>query len=261
MHQPTAMIRVLSGGPGPAGRPGLNSCGLPRTKCLAHRNQPRMERNESQSQPKTLLVAAAATLLAGCSQAVTIDTTFPRPVIDALPLKAGVRYGPEFSDYRYVEALPQYGEWTFDLGGANRKLFEILFSALFAETVAVPSIESAAQAHPDLDVVIEPAVEALEFALPSQSRSDQYSVWIRYNLAIYEPTGDLITNWPVSAYGESDSRTFGASKSMKQATIRAMRDAAAIIALGFAGQPKVRQALLNENDDNDDNDEAGDETE
>ena len=196
------------------------------------------------------IAAAAALLLAlgGCSQAVSVDTEFPAPVIEALPLKAGLQYDESLTNYRYAEKLPQDGDWSFELGTANRRLFDTLFGSLFRETAPVSTVASARQEVPDLDLIIQPAIEAMEFSLPRQSQTDQYAVWISYNLSIYEPAGELITSWPVKAYGQSDSRTFGAAGSMEQATIKAMRDAAAIIALGFAGQPKVRKALLDNAD-------------
>jgi hypothetical protein len=74
-------------------------------------------------------------------------------------------------------------------------------------------------------------------------------VWIRYNLNVFAPDGTLITRMPISAYGQSDSRTFKGGSSMEQATIRAMRDAAASIIVGFGADPKIRQALLEDSSD------------
>jgi len=189
-----------------------------------------------------LLIGIA--LLAGCSQSVVVETDFPQPMVPSLPLKIGLRYDDALLGYEYREKVPNDVEWSFKLGDANLDLFNTIFASLFAETIRIDDIESAATQYPQLDAIIAPQVEALEFSLPRQSQTDQYSVWIRYNINVYQPTGDLITTWPVSAYGQSDSRTFGGNAAMERATIRAMRDAAATITLGFANQPKIKEAFF-----------------
>lgn len=186
--------------------------------------------------------------LAGCSQAVLVQADFPDPVVSPLPLAVGLKYPETLTGYVYTEEVPNDYAWTFDIGAANTSLFDSVFLHLFERTVRIdPGSDSPPPA--DLDAVIEPSLEAFEFSLPRQSRTDQYAVWIRYNLTVFRPGGEVIVSWPVSAYGQSDSRTFKANRSMELATIRAMRDAAATIALGFEKQPKIRDALLKETGD------------
>lgn len=190
-----------------------------------------------------------ASMLGGCGKSVIVDSDFPEPVIEALPLTVGVHYAEDFSNYSYSEDLPNDVDWSFELGDANVRLFDRIFSALFNITSVVDGSGGSGPAYADLDAVIVPTIEAFEFSLPRQSRSEQYSVWIRYNLHIYSPDGTLITSWPVSAYGQSDERTFGASSAMEEAVIKAMRDAAASIIIGFAVEPKIKEALLSDDGD------------
>lgn len=173
----------------------------------------------------------------------------PTPRLHHTPLKVGVFYDDAFANYTYKEDLPNDVEWSFDLGGANRKLFDGIFSALFDITVPVDGAGGPDASYATLHAVIVPAVEAFEFSLPRQSNTEQYSVWIRYNLQIYAPTGEQIVSWPVSAYGQSDERTFGADAAMEEAVIKAMRDAAASILIGFAEEPKIKEALLSDEND------------
>lgn len=206
----------------------------------------------SQPRPFRKRLACAAVfsaLMSGCAQTVNVEADFPEPLVETLPLTVGLKYDEALSGYQYKEQVPNDVEWTFNLGAANLKLFDTVFGSLFSEAVPVADIATAAEQYPELDAVIAPEVEALEFSLPRQSQSDQYSVWIRYNLNVFDPSGDLITIWPVSAYGQSDTRVFGASGAMEQATIRAMRDAAASITLGFDQQPKIKDALLDDGRD------------
>lgn len=193
----------------------------------------------------------AAPLLGACAQSVVVNTEFPEPLVEPLPLKVGVHYDAALTEYAYTEELPSDATWSFTLGEVNTKLFDGAFAALFEQTIAVEGTGGTGDPYNGLSAVIKPSVEAFEFSLPRQSRSEQYSVWIRYRLNVYEPDGTLITGWPVSAYGQSDSRTFGKTKSMEQAAINALRDAYASIVIGFAQEPAIKKALLPETGDDD----------
>ncbi len=202
----------------------------------------------------TMLMAAL--LPVACSQKVVMQMSLPDPLIEPLPYTAGLRYPASLTEYTYVEDLPDDATWRFELGAANRELFDKILGAMFANTVHLAADTAS---DPAVDLIIEPEIEALEFSLPRQSRSNQYAVWIRYNLGVYRPDGTLLTRWPVSAYGQADSRQFKGSQSMAIAVERAMRDAAATIATGFAGQPPVRQLLESKDDGESDKAEANDE--
>lgn len=194
-----------------------------------------------------LLITTA--LLSACAQSVVVNTDFPEPLVEPLPLTVGVHYDPALTEYVYTEELPGDGTWSFTLGEVNSKLFDGAFAALFENTIAVEDTGGTGDPYDSLNAVIEPTLEAFEFSLPRQSRSEQYSVWIRYRLNVYKPDGTLITGWPVSAYGQSDSQIFGKSKSMEQATINALRDAFASIVIGFPKQPGIKAALFPESGD------------
>ncbi|MFQ5635339.1 MAG: hypothetical protein ACE5G3_08415 [Gammaproteobacteria bacterium] len=173
-----------------------------------------------------------------------IDTTFPEPVVPSLPLDAGVFYDESLQNYDYKEELPNDIAWSFALGDANVRMFDRALGALFERLVPVDQPGGTGAPFDDLDVIIEPRIEAFEFSLPRQSRSDQYAVWIRYNLSVYTPDGEAITNWPISAYGQADAQLFGASGAMEAAVVRAMRDAIANIIIEFPEEPGVRAALF-----------------
>jgi hypothetical protein len=188
-------------------------------------------------------------LLTACSKSVEVKTEFPKPLVPSLPLVVGVYYSEMIRDYEYVEDLPADGDWSFDFDATNIQLFDTIFAALFDKMVHVDATGGSGAPYDELDAVIEPTIEALEFSLPRQSRTDQFAVWIRYNLNVYAPDGRLITTWPISAYGQADAPMLGSEKAMAQATINAMRDAAASIVTGFEQEPKIKEALLTEESD------------
>jgi hypothetical protein len=198
---------------------------------------------------RVLASLACLGLSCACSKSVVVETEFPEPLIAPLPLSVGLLYGEALQNFSYHEDLPNDGTWSFSLGDANTKLFDGIFAALFERTTHVDSTGGTGAPYSNLDAIIEPSIEALEFSLPRQSRSDEYAVWIRYNLDIYTPDGNLITRWTISAYGQSGSKMLGADKAMMRATISAMRDAGASIVTGFENEPVIKAALLEEEDD------------
>lgn len=181
-------------------------------------------------------------LLAGCDQALIVPTTFPEPVVEPLPLDVALHFTDAFANYRYQENVEGDAKWDIELGQANVALFENVSRRLFRSATRVTSrpVGEAAAAY---DAIIEPSIAAFEFSLPSQSATDQYSVWIRYTVKIFRPDGTELTAWIISAYGESDSTMLRPARSMEQATILALRDAAAMLTVNFANEARARGVM------------------
>ncbi len=182
----------------------------------------------------TVAVVLAALALAGCSNQVALrKPTLPDPLLNQLPLKVAVRYSPEMSNYVHEEEVLGRQKWTINLGEANKLAFRHLFGSMFSEVVEVDA-ETDVEAV-GADALIEASIEAFEFALPAQSRSDAYTIWIRYRLRIFDAEGTEISNWPIAAYGKAGSEgIFSADEALARAAVLAMRDAAAMIGLRFA---------------------------
>jgi hypothetical protein len=182
----------------------------------------------------TVAVVLAALAIAGCSNQVALrNPTLPDPLLNQLPLKVAVRYSPEMSNYVHEEEVLGRQKWTINLGEANKLAFRHLFGSMFSEVVEVDAdtdVEAVGA-----DALIEASIEAFEFALPAQSRSDAYTIWIRYRLRIFDAEGTEISNWPIAAYGKAGSEgIFSADEALARAAVLAMRDAAAMIGLRFA---------------------------
>jgi hypothetical protein len=185
-------------------------------------------------------------MCAACSGSVVVEESFPPPLVEKLPLRVALHYPAALSKYTYSEDAGSDRDWTVQLGTANVRMFDAVFSGLFPVTRRVSDISTAAQEMPELDAIVSPLVDAFEFSLPSQSATDQYAVWIRYNLNVYDRDGKLVVTWPVTAYGQSGTGGLSGEESMERATVLALRDAAAAIAVGFARQPGIREKLLKE---------------
>ena len=80
-----------------------------------------------------------------------------------------------------------------------------------------------------LDALIEPSIDAFEFSVPHQSQTEEFAVWIRYRIKIYDGDGNQVANWPISAYGKSQTTMFSGDASLRRAAVLAMRDAAALV--------------------------------
>jgi hypothetical protein len=187
----------------------------------------------------------AAVVLVGCAKSVEVTTDFPRPLLEPYPLVAGVRYSPELTDFIHTENPELQPEWTIKLGTANLQMFRALLNGMFIKTIEL-DIDTQVAVDPAIDFIIEPRLEELEFSVPQQSGSDQFVVWLRYNLKLLQPDGQLIGNWRITGYGQEDEGDMGmgSGNAMKDAAITALRDAAASIVVGFTKAPGVEEYIL-----------------
>lgn len=194
--------------------------------------------------PGPLPALFTSLVVVACANTIDVREPFPDPVIESLPLRVGVHYTTEFANYSYTDAQTGAGSWTLRLGGANVSVFDRVFVRLFTATSRVAAVPTGSSSDVDFDAFVEPVVTNVEFSLPLQSHTDQYAVWLRYKLNVYDRTGQLLHEWPVSAYGQSEDRGLSGARSMTRAVVLALRDAEATIATQFAQEPKIREALL-----------------
>lgn len=177
-----------------------------------------------------MILALFLVAASGCSTQVAVsDPTIPDPLINAMPISVGARYPERFDNFVHEERVIGKEKWQIDLGQSNRLLFDKLFSSMFSDfRVLGPDDDPKSLG---LDAMIEPSIDAFEFSVPEQSQTDAFAVWIRYRIKIFDRTGTQVANWPISAYGKSQTTTFGGDEALSRAAVLAMRDAAALIIL------------------------------
>ncbi|MCB1845003.1 MAG: hypothetical protein KDI09_18705 [Halioglobus sp.] len=174
------------------------------------------------------LILSALCTLQGCSSQVALeDPHIPEPLISPMPLKVAVRYPESFEHYVHEERVIGKDTWKIDLGRANKMLFTKLFGSMFTELQVIDSATDPATLA--VDALIEPDIDAFEFSVPEQSQTEAFAVWIRYRIKIFDDAGAQVANWPISAYGKSQSSTFGGDDALQRAAVLAMRDAAALV--------------------------------
>ena len=186
-------------------------------------------------------VLAAGLVLVGCSSEVIVESTFPTPLVEPLPVRMGIIFPPELHDYIYTEEIPEQSVWTIALGDANIAMLEPLFTKMFQETRTVAAVPLTAS-DGALDGVLRPSLEKFEFDVPVGERDKFVEVWMQYQLTLYEPNGDTVVEWPVSGYGKSE---LGRNRedAVQRAAIVAMREVGATISTKFAEQPQVSDWL------------------
>ena len=176
---------------------------------------------------KTFAILLVLGFAAGCSSNVTLEeATIPTPLTDRMPVTVGLRMPADFYSFVHEEQVYGREEWSINLGDANASLFQQLFGHMF-QTVKILGEEDDPE-QMGIDALIEPSIDAFEFSVPAQSKTDSFAVWVRYRLRVYDRDGNLVSNWPVSAYGKSQTEG-GNSASLQRAAVLAMRDAAALI--------------------------------
>ena len=192
------------------------------------------------------LVAAALLGLYGCTTTGTVDSDFPDPVVNKIPLKVGLRYSPEFREYIYRDQIPGEPGWVVIMGSANTTMFDNVVGGMFEETMALDGSGPPTDNVADVDAIIEPELESYEFAIPTEWGTSNFTVWITYRMKMYRPDGTLIASWPVRAYGESRFQFFNKDESLADATTMAIRDAGAYLSLYFDEEPRIREWLREE---------------
>ena len=170
-----------------------------------------------------------AGLISGCAGSnVTLQTpTIPTPLIHKIPASVGLRMPDNFEHYVHEEEVYGREEWSINLGRSNAALFTQLFGYMFEKVIVLNDSDDPKTL--EIDALIEPSIDAFEFSVPNQSKTDSFAVWIRYRIRVFDFDGNEVANWPVSAYGKSQTASVSGSQALQRAAILAMRDAAALM--------------------------------
>ena len=190
------------------------------------------------------ITAVAIAFLAGCgtSAKFRLDFSVPKPVISPLPIRIATYFPPQIRTHVYEEEIENHGDFRIDMTGAHEVLFSTVFDSLFEQYVEVENFE---EVPSDMDGIISPSIQEVQITLPQQTRSDYYEVWIRYQLQLWDRSGQLIHSWPLAAYGKANKNNYrtlsrASAAALHDATEFALRDAAASMSFYFAKEPQVQ---------------------
>ena len=202
--------------------------------------------NKQQTLAKLCLLGISAALISACSAtAVKIDDIFPAPLIAPLPAHIGVHFSDKLVGYIHEEEVEANGSWRIEVGSAQHSMFKQILSGMFVRTTPVPGPDNFASIDMPLDAILVPEVVDFQFSIPAQTRTPFYEVWIKYEISLYQPSGDLIKKWPLTAYGKANTDNYGflqrtREPAVQEATRIALRDAAAFFALRFSREVEIQ---------------------
>jgi hypothetical protein len=193
------------------------------------------------------LVILAAIALAGCANKVMVEWQFHQPVMEKLPLKIGVYYDPEFRNHEFYEEATSREEtdWLVRTGDAQVRMYNTLLPGMFQEVVLLNELPRRDRVdtvlEQDLDAVLVPHVEELQYSIPNHTKINVFEIWMRYRYELFAPDGELLAEWTMTSYGKTPTAFLQtASGAVNLAAVVALRDAGANFAMNFARVPEVQ---------------------
>ena len=208
----------------------------------------------------TLLIALLS--VGGCKggASVTVDVRVPRPLVEPINATMGVYFDEALRNYVHEEELADHGNYRIDIGASQAPVFAQVFDAMFKTVVPMDKATAEDESNPtvtfatvtesaaDVDGVLAPNIDEVQFAIPAQTGGEFYEVWIRYRMRLYDTNGAVLAEWPLIGYGKANQRNYGTidqkESGLNAATIWALRDAAALLSFQFRDQAEVQDWLV-----------------
>ena len=189
------------------------------------------------------LIMLAGLFLSGCgSNQVIVEGEFPTPLIEKLDQTLGVYYEDQFKSHEIFDEAKSRGQsdWRIKTGEAQIRLWDLIFSGIFSKTLTLAERPSSEKPAEEVDLIIIPHVEELQYAIPSHTQIKVYEIWMRYRFELINTTGEPLGDWKMTAYGKTPQNLVmgiegGQSKeeAINLAAIMALRDAGAHFVTSF----------------------------
>ncbi len=175
-------------------------------------------------------------MLGGCASSVVVKPDIPKPLVQKLPLNAGMVYSDAFKDYVYLENEKKRGSLkSIDFADAQITMFDQVFASL---TNLVDSDD------PSRNLTIEPEILDFQYSAPSETKLKQYEIWIKYRLKLRDANDARIADWTIKGYGKTPTGLLtSASSAFNSATNVALRDVGAQLSIRFPRQRVVKTLL------------------
>ena len=181
----------------------------------------------------------ALLLLTGCSSttSVTVSHNFPKATLKPLNVNAAIVFDDSFSSYT---ARPD-AKTTIQMGEAQTQLLSNIFEAMFQAVEFVSSVDDISE---NTELIVVFGVHEVQVSNPSINYLNVFEVWIKYRLDISTADGTPLVSWSMPAYGKTpDSFMLSKGDAIQEATIVALRDIGANLAMDFHRIPAVKNWL------------------
>jgi hypothetical protein len=196
----------------------------------------------------TQLTATAllTTMLVACGDVnIKPEAVLPKPLIVQLPADVGLIIPAETR--RYTNKETRFGvDWKIELGPGEVRLIQDMFRNLFHHVEEFKDLESAREHKQDLKALFETRIDQYSFVTARETGGRYYAVTMRYRINLYTPEGEKVDSYTLTGYGNSLALGMSGGKPLAQATVGAMRDAAAKFLVQFPDQAAGQQLSKNE---------------
>ena len=180
----------------------------------------------------------SSTLLSCQSVDVTLDSEFPVPQVERLPIDVGIIFSEELVDYTYAEEIDGLGQLNIKLGKTPFDLLKSLGAGVFSDYQMLTTV-----ARDDgYDGYLQAQISGFQIATPRQTRTDYYEVWMRFNFVFLDQGGNAISEWVLPSYGKANKADYRTKERALEAAARsACRDAMAVFSLRASSNSNVLQ--------------------
>ena len=177
------------------------------------------------------LLLLLVVLCQSCTQSIVINTTVPEPLVEKIEnFNIAVIYEDNIQNYQYENINSKSSACCeIDFSDSQLNLFRKILQSFFPGLIELPNNNS--EILSNVDLYMEPQLDAFEFLSPEESRNDKYAVWLKYKIDIYDNKKTLLSNWYITGYGEQNTGSFGVSESLTKAIDLALRDTGVNLAI------------------------------
>ena len=203
-------------------------------KIISWFKAPELTNGAKSAKLTTHVLVGFALFTAGCSGAqVSLENQFPTPLLEPIPIKAGIVLNEQLLSYNHNEEIQGSGKFNIHIGSAQRNMFSRLGDGLFSEYSVLGQLAG----NETVDAILLPEIMQMQMALPRQTRSEYFEVWMRYRFHFYDNEANLIGSWDLPAYGKANQNDYrGDEAGLKAAALSACRDAMAFFSLNFQSE-------------------------
>ena len=196
-------------------------------------------------------ILLSLSLLTGCGPAtVVVEGRFPSPLIEPLPLKLGVWYGPDFAQHEFFDESTTRGQssWVVKTGQAQILMWNSLLAGVFDEVVHLKSAPVPGQSIPGVDGILVPHVSQLQYTIPKHTQVKVYEIWMLYRFELLTPDAQPVAEWDMSSYGKTPTAFLQSDQeAVNLAAVMALRDAGANFATTFTRIAPIQAWLQAQN--------------
>ena len=177
------------------------------------------------------LLLLLVVLCQSCTQAIVINTVVPEPLVEKIEnFNLGVIYEDNIQNYQYENINSESSACCeINFSDSQLNLFRKIFQSFFPVLIELPNNNS--EMLTNVDLYMEPQLDAFEFLSPKESRNDKYAVWLKYKIDIFDNKKTLLSSWHITGYGEQDTGSFGGNESLTKAIDLALRDTGVNLAI------------------------------